>query len=72
LRSSPSSLGQSTVEQDAKDKRFLDEIWKTNPYYHAYLQTYLIWRESLNAFINDTDLEKKDADRAHFVLISPK
>jgi polyhydroxyalkanoate synthase len=60
--------GQSSIEPDAKDKRFLDEIWKTNPYYHAYLQTYLTWRESLNAFINDADLEKKDADRARFVL----
>ncbi len=60
--------GQSTVEPDAKDKRFLDEMWKTNPFYHMYLQTYLTWRDSLNAFINDADLEKKDADRARFVL----
>ncbi len=60
--------GQSTVEPDAKDKRFLDEIWKTNPFYHAYLQTYLTWEQSLGAFIDDTDLDKKDADRARFVL----
>jgi polyhydroxyalkanoate synthase len=60
--------GQSSIEPDAKDKRFLDEIWKTNPYYHAYLQTYLTWRDSLNAFINDADLEKKDAERARFAL----
>ncbi|TMD02361.1 MAG: hypothetical protein E6J11_01610, partial [Chloroflexi bacterium] len=25
--------GQSTVEPDAKDKRFTDEAWKTNPFY---------------------------------------
>ena len=61
-------VGQSTVEPDARDKRFLDEVWKTNPFYHAYLQTYLTWRESLNAFINEADLEKKDADRARFIL----
>ncbi len=60
--------GQSTVEPDAKDKRFRDEMWKTNPFYHAYLQTYLTWQQSLNAFINDADLEQKDADRARFVL----
>jgi polyhydroxyalkanoate synthase len=60
--------GQSTVEPDAKDKRFLDEMWKTNPYYHMYLQTYLTWKQSLNAFIDDADLDKKDADRARFVL----
>src|SRR5260370_19770198 len=60
--------GQSTVEPDAKDKRFTDEVWKTNPFYHMYLQTYLTWQQSLNAFINDADLDKKDADRARFVL----
>jgi polyhydroxyalkanoate synthase len=60
--------GQSTVEPDAKDKRFTDEAWKTNPFYRMYLQTYLTWQQSLKAFINDADLDKKDADRARFVL----
>ena len=60
--------GQSTVEPDAKDKRFLDEVWKTNPFFHVYLQTYLTWQQSLNAFIDDANLGKKDADRARFVL----
>jgi polyhydroxyalkanoate synthase len=60
--------GQSTIEPDAKDKRFTDEAWKTNPFYHMYLQTYLTWQQSMNAFINDADLDKKDADRARFVL----
>ncbi len=60
--------GQSTVEPGAKDKRFTDEVWRTNPYYHALLQTYLTWQQSLGAFINDADLDKKDADRARFVL----
>ncbi len=60
--------GQSTVEPDARDKRFTDEMWKTNPFYRALLQTYLTWQQSLNAFINDADLDKKDADRARFVL----
>ncbi|MFL5655735.1 MAG: alpha/beta fold hydrolase [Ktedonobacteraceae bacterium] len=60
--------GQSTIEPDPKDKRFLDEVWKTNPFYHLYLQTYLTWEQSLNAFLDDADLDKKDADRARFVL----
>ncbi len=60
--------GQSTVEPDAKDKRFTDEVWKTNPFYRMYLQSYLTWQQSLNAFINDADLDKKDADRTRFVL----
>ena len=59
---------QSTVEPDAKDKRFTDEVWKTNPFYRMYLQTYVTWQQSLNAFLNDADFDKKDADRARFVL----
>lgn len=60
--------GQSTVEVDPKDKRFVDPLWKSNPFYQATLQTYLLWRNSINAFIDDADLGKKDADRARFVL----
>jgi polyhydroxyalkanoate synthase len=60
--------GQSTVEPDARDKRFTDEVWKTNPFYRSLLQTYLTWQQSLNAFIDDADLDKKDADRARFAL----
>src|SRR5438034_3701366 len=60
--------GQSTIEPDAKDKRFTDEAWKTNPFYRMYMQTYLTWQQSLNAFIDDANLDKKDADRARFVL----
>jgi polyhydroxyalkanoate synthase len=60
--------GQSPVEPGAKDKRFLDEVWKTNPFYRAFLQTYLTWQQSLGAFIDDADLDKKDADRARFAL----
>src|SRR2546423_10233093 len=60
--------GQSPVEPDAKDKRFTDEAWKTNPFYRTYLQTYLTWEQSLNAFLDDANLDKKDADRARFVL----
>ena len=60
--------GQSIVEPDAKDKRFTDEVWKTNPFYRALLQSYLTWQQSLGAFIDDADLDKKDADRARFAL----
>src|SRR6266566_2631153 len=60
--------GQSSVESDAKDKRFTDEVWKTNPFYRALLQTYLTWQQSLGDFIDDADLDKKDADRARFAL----
>jgi polyhydroxyalkanoate synthase len=60
--------GQSKVAPDVKDKRFVDPMWQTNPFYRIGLQTYLTWRESLNAFIDEADLGKKDAERARFVL----
>jgi len=60
--------GQSTIEPDAKDKRFADPTWKTNPFYKAALQTYLLWRQSLNTLVDQADLPKKDADRARFAL----
>ncbi len=60
--------GKSTVEPDTRDKRFTDEMWKTNPFYRGLLQTYLTWQKSLGAFINDADLDKKDAERARFAL----
>jgi polyhydroxyalkanoate synthase len=60
--------GRSTVEPGARDKRFTDEVWKTNPFYRTLLQTYLTWQQSLMAFVNDAGLDKKDAERARFVL----
>jgi polyhydroxyalkanoate synthase len=62
------ATGKSTIEPGARDKRFTDEMWKTNPFYRTLLQTYLTWQQSLGAFINDADLDKKDAERARFVL----
>jgi polyhydroxyalkanoate synthase subunit PhaC len=59
---------QSSVEPDAKDKRFADDMWKTNPFYHAWMQTYLTWRDSINAFLDEADMDKKDVERARFLL----
>lgn len=60
--------GQSKVEPAANDKRFTDEAWKKNPFYHTYLQSYLAWQQSLNGFINEAELDKKDADRARYIF----
>jgi polyhydroxyalkanoate synthase subunit PhaC len=62
------ATGQSTIEPDPKDKRFADPMWKSSPIYRAALQSYLLWRQSLNTFVDQADLPKKDADRARFAL----
>ncbi|HEY7983926.1 MAG TPA: alpha/beta fold hydrolase [Ktedonobacterales bacterium] len=62
------ATGQSAIEPDPKDKRFSDPMWKSSPIYRAALQTYLLWRQSLNSFVDQADLPKQDADRARFAL----
>jgi polyhydroxyalkanoate synthase len=62
------ATGQSNIEPDPKDKRFADPMWKSSPIYRAALQSYLLWRQSLNAFVDQAELPKKDADRARFAL----
>jgi polyhydroxyalkanoate synthase len=59
---------QSAITPDAKDKRFLDQTWADHPLYKAYLQTYLLWDQSLHAFVDDAGLAPREADRARFVL----
>ncbi|HLZ23294.1 MAG TPA: alpha/beta fold hydrolase [Ktedonobacterales bacterium] len=62
------ATGQSQIEPEPKDKRFADPVWKTNPLYKAALQSYLLWRQSLNTLVDSADLPKQDADRARFAL----
>lgn len=60
--------GQSEIASDTKDKRFLDQTWANHPLYKAYRQTYLLWNQSLHAFVDNADLTPREADRARFVL----
>jgi len=60
--------GQSKIAPDPKDKRFEDPAWTANPVYKGFLQTYLLWRQSLNNLVDHANLPKKDADRARFAL----
>jgi polyhydroxyalkanoate synthase len=62
------ATGQSKIAPDPKDKRFDDPAWTTNPFYKAFLQTYLVWRQSLNNLVDHANLPKKDAERARFAL----
>ncbi len=62
------ATGRSEIAPDAKDKRFADPAWTSNPMYKAYMQTYLLWRQSLNNLVDQADLPKKDAERARFAL----
>src|SRR5262245_37705360 len=60
--------GQSALAPEQGDKRFQDSTWKDNPFYRVWLQGYLAWRDSLNAFVNRAGFGSTNTARARFVV----
>src|SRR5215469_10067577 len=60
--------GGSELTPDAKDKRFADSAWKDNAVYRALAQCYLAWGGALNRFVDEAKMEKRDAERARFIV----
>ena len=59
--------GASELAPDAKDKRFADPAWKESGAYRALAQCYLAWGRSLNRFVEEASMDKRDAARARFI-----
>ncbi|MDR3498786.1 MAG: alpha/beta fold hydrolase [Parvibaculum sp.] len=57
----------SDLVPDAKDKRFADPAWTTNPLYKASLQTYLAIRKSMRNMIDEAGFDELERARASFV-----
>jgi poly[(R)-3-hydroxyalkanoate] polymerase subunit PhaC len=62
------AIGGSALDPDAKDKRFADRAWKESAAYRALAQAYLAWGGALNRFIDEANMDKRDAERARFVV----
>jgi polyhydroxyalkanoate synthase len=62
------ATGGSELAPDAKDRRFADPAWKESAAYRALAQGYLAWGNALNRFLDDAKLNKRDAERARFVV----
>jgi polyhydroxyalkanoate synthase subunit PhaC len=62
------AVGSCALEPDAKDKRFSDPAWKENVGYRALAQCYLAWANALNRIANEMQTDKRDADRARFIV----
>jgi polyhydroxyalkanoate synthase len=62
------ATGGSAVAPDAKDKRFADPAWQDSAAYRALAQCYLAWGNALNRFVDEAQMDKRDADRARFVV----
>jgi polyhydroxyalkanoate synthase len=61
------ATGQSRLAPDPKDRRFADPTWKESAAYRALAQCYLAWGSALNRFLDEANMEKRDAERARFV-----
>jgi polyhydroxyalkanoate synthase subunit PhaC len=62
------ATGGSELAPDAKDKRFADPAWKESAAYRALAQWYLAWGGALNRFVDEAKMDKRDAERARFVV----
>jgi len=62
------ATGSSELAPDAKDKRFADPAWKDSAIYRALAQCYIAWGGALNRFVDEAKMDKRDAERARFVV----
>ncbi|HEV2430280.1 MAG TPA: alpha/beta fold hydrolase, partial [Burkholderiales bacterium] len=60
--------GCSELAPAAQDKRFADSAWKESLPYRALAQAWLACGRALNGFIDEAGMEKRDAERARFVV----
>jgi len=61
-------VGSSELAPDAKDKRFADPAWTESAAYRALAQSYLAWGGALNRFVEEAEMNRRDAERARFVI----
>ena len=62
------AIGGSELAPDAKDKRFADPAWKESVAFRALAQCYIAWGGALNRFVDKAQMDKRDAERARFVI----
>src|SRR5262245_15371657 len=60
--------GGSKLAPDAKDKRFADPAWKESAPYRVLAQCYLAWSNALNRFVDESKIDKRDAERVRFLV----
>jgi polyhydroxyalkanoate synthase len=60
--------GRCELAPSAADKRFADPAWKESVGYRALAQCYLALADTLNRFVDETKMEKREAERVRFVV----
>jgi polyhydroxyalkanoate synthase subunit PhaC len=61
-------LGSSTLAPPARDRRFADPAWTSNPLLRRLVQAYLATGQSAERLLADADLQWRDAERMRFVV----
>jgi polyhydroxyalkanoate synthase subunit PhaC len=61
-------LGRSTLAPSARDRRFSDPAWTSNPLLRRLVQAYLAAGRTAEQLLEDADLEWRDAERMAFVV----
>ena len=62
------ATGGSELAPDAKDRRFADPAWQESAAYRSLAQGYLAWSNALNRFVDEANMDKRDAERARFIV----
>jgi len=60
--------GSSELAPEVGDKRFGSDIWRENPLYRVYLQSYLAWTAALHNFVDRSGLDADNKARARFAV----
>jgi polyhydroxyalkanoate synthase len=61
--------GVSEVAPDESDKRFTDPAWSDNPFYRRVMQTYLVWRSTMQAMVPEAaNGDWKEAEQQRFAI----
>ncbi|MGE3287328.1 MAG: PHA/PHB synthase family protein [Pseudonocardia sp.] len=60
--------GRSDAAPSARDRRFADEAWRTNPLLRRVLQAYLAAGGTARALLSDAELDWRDRARLEFAL----
>lgn len=62
------AAGRSDLAAHPKDRRFADDAWSQNPLLRRSLQAYLATSATVEALVDDADLEWQDGERVSFIV----
>jgi polyhydroxyalkanoate synthase subunit PhaC len=62
------ATGASELPPDTRDRRFADPAWMESVAYRSLAQSYLAWGNALYRFLDQAKIDKRDAERARFVV----